>query len=78
MVDTWRSPKALYSALRMSASCTPSVLALVAVDIQLACRPRILRVAGDVAEHRIGAHALLQFIGPLASSSGLTLCSVYW
>ena len=58
MVDTWRSPKALYSAVRRSSIGTPSSVGLVAVDVQRGLQAALLRVAGDVAEHRVGAHAL--------------------
>jgi hypothetical protein len=77
MVDTWRWPKLLYSALSMSRADTPSRVACL-VDVDVALDAVVLLVGVDVGQRGLPLHGVGQRVAQRFRSATLSLLSVYW
>ena len=69
MVETWRWPKASYSALSMAAAEMPRRAAVSRSMTTCACRPLILLIAVHVRQLRNGLAAYLRACGAHCSRS---------
>ena len=78
MVETWRSPKALNSAVRIESTDTPIVLARSRLIWMSACRPR--NCASLVMSLKIGLARIFSCSLPaqMFNSPAFTLCKMYW
>ncbi|MNL34621.1 hypothetical protein D3C87_1566040 [compost metagenome] len=78
MVDTCRSPKAEYSAVRTSCICTPSALALSRSIDRCASSPDCCESL--VTSRKIGSARIfaISWSDESCSWPAFTLCNVYW